>query len=183
MVKDSLIENFAVVCAGNGFRFERHQIETEDGYLLEQFRIPGMIGEDESKDRLKKPILFQHGIVDSAWTWIQNRPDIAPAFVAALAGYDVWLGNSRGNTFSLDFVSPVTQETYWDFDWEQMGRYDVPATFDYITHINGHQKIAYVGHSMGTTQMFYALAKIPDFFRDRMSLFVALAPVTTVQTI
>jgi lysosomal acid lipase/cholesteryl ester hydrolase len=48
-----------------------------------------------------------------------NYPDVAPAFVAARAGYDVWLGNSRGNTFSKEFVSPVTEDNYWDFDWQE----------------------------------------------------------------
>ena len=35
---------------------------------------------------------------------------------------------------------------------------------------------------MGTTQMFYALATMPEFFVARLSLFVALAPVTTVSS-
>lgn len=35
---------------------------------------------------------------------------------------------------------------------------------------------------MGTTQMFYALATMPEFFEGRLSLFVALAPVTTVSS-
>lgn len=61
-----------------------------------------------------------------------------------------------------------------------MGLYDIPATFEYITQVNGHYKIAYVGHSMGTTQMIYALAKIPSFFRDRCSIFVALSPIAAV---
>ena len=59
-----------------------------------------------------------------------------------------------------------------------MGDYDAPAQVDYIRRITGKQKITYVGHSMGTTQLFYALSDKPDFWKDRLNLFVALAPVT-----
>lgn len=31
---------------------------------------------------------------------------------------------------------------------------------------------------MGTTQLFYALSDQPDFWKERLNLFVALAPVT-----
>jgi hypothetical protein len=32
-------------------------------------------------------------MLDSADAWILNHPDIAPAFVWARKGYDIWLGN------------------------------------------------------------------------------------------
>jgi lysosomal acid lipase/cholesteryl ester hydrolase len=49
-----------------------------------------------------------------------NYADVAPAFVAARAGYDVWLGNSRGNTYSCKHIKydPWKNEAkFWDFDW------------------------------------------------------------------
>jgi predicted alpha/beta hydrolase len=70
-----------------------------------------------------------------------NYADIAPAFVAARAGYDVWLGNSRGNTYSCanTMYDPWKNEKkFWDFDWADMGLKDLPATFDYITAKTGH---------------------------------------------
>lgn len=94
--------------------------------------------------------------MDSAFAWVTNYADVAPAFVAARAGYDVWLGNSRGNTFSsshisLDPDSWTDSKEFWDFDWQEMGKYDLPASFDYITETTGYPKLAYVGHSQGTT--------------------------------
>lgn len=110
-----------------------------------------------------------------------NYDNVSPAFVAARAGYDVWLGNSRGNTFSLGHTKYdpwKNEKKYWDFDWEEMGQYDIPASLDYITNITGHQKIAYIGHSQGTTQMFYGLANFEEYYKHKLSIFIALAPVT-----
>ena len=96
----------------------------------------------------KPPVFMQHGIFDSANCWLMNHSDVAPAFVAARAGYDVWLGNTRGNTFSNSHTTFTQKDyQYWEFDWEQMGKYDIPASLDYITKLTGHQKVAYIGHS------------------------------------
>lgn len=63
-----------------------------------------------------------------------NSEDVAPAFVAARAGYDVWLGNSRGNKYSKDHIKyDASWDTkYWMFDWQQMGDGDIPAVTQYI---------------------------------------------------
>ena len=70
---------------------------------------------------------------------------------------------------------------YWDFSWYEMGVYDLPAVYDYIERYHPDQKIAYVGHSEGTTQMFVALAEMEEsYFADKTSLFVALGPVSKI---
>jgi pimeloyl-ACP methyl ester carboxylesterase len=170
--------SFQELCTKYGFRFEAHTVTTEDGYILTQYRIPGLVDDFTTG---KAPLFMQHGLLDSANCWIMNYDDVAPAFVAARAGYDVWLGNSRGNTFSCANVKydPWKNEAkFWDFDWEEMGQYDIPASLDYITALTGKPKVAYVGHSQGTTQMFYGLANYEEYYKEKISIFVALAPVT-----
>ena len=108
---------------------------TADGYILNVFRIPGLINEHYHDNAAKPPVLFQHGLFDSAYCWIVNYADVAPAFVAARAGYDVWLGNSRGNTFSRSHTHldpDHNEKQFWDFSWFDMGEHDLPAVIDAI---------------------------------------------------
>ena len=114
-----------------------------------------------------------------------NTADVAPAFQASRFGYDVWLGNSRGNKYSRAHTkyNPDWDTSFWMFDWESMGDYDLPANLEYIIKTNGHSKVAYIGHSQGTTQLFYALAENESYYADKLSLFVALGPVTKLGNI
>jgi pimeloyl-ACP methyl ester carboxylesterase len=173
---------FEEIANNAGFSFEEHSVTTEDGYILALYRIPGLLGEEPDSE--KPPVMFQHGLFSSADTWIMNYAEVAPAFVAARTGYDVWLGNNRGNTFSRkhETLDPDTDaEAFWDFTWYDMGTKDQPAFFSYIQEHTNNQKIAYIGHSEGTTQMFTALSELEDsFFGDKTSLFVALGPVSKI---
>jgi len=65
----------------------------------------------------------------------------------ARAGYDVWLGNNRGNKYSLKTVEPKTNKDFWNYGYEEMGDFDLPAMIDYILHTTNQTKIGYVGHS------------------------------------
>lgn len=171
---------FEEICTNAGFKFEQHKVTTDDGYILTVFRIPGLLGE-EPPATPKPPVYMQHGLLDSAFCWVSHHADVAPAFVVARAGYDVWLGNSRGNTFSKahEYLNPEhDKDEFWDFSWADMGTYDVPAVISHIQENTGDQKVAYIGHSQGTTQMFYSLAWDPEYHAENTSLFVALGPVT-----
>lgn len=98
------------------------------------------------------PILLQHGLEADMMQWVFNRPEVAPALVLAEAGYDVWMGNNRGNRFSQGHTTLSNKDKkFWDFSWEEMGTYDTPAVIDFILKTTGAEKINYIGHSEGTT--------------------------------
>jgi hypothetical protein len=86
------------ICNYNGFKLEKHQVVTDDDYILSLWRIPGTF--EESPTHTKPPILLMHGLGYDATQWVFNSPDVAPAFVLSRKGYDVWLGNSRGTSHS-----------------------------------------------------------------------------------
>ena len=67
---------------------------------------------------------------------------------------------------------------YWQFSYTEMGKYDAPAQIEEALSRSGRSTLTYVGHSQGTTQMFYALQAQPAYWNTKINLFVAAAPVT-----
>lgn len=116
--------------------------------------------------------------------YVSHRADVAPAFVLAEQGYDVWLGNNRGSKYSHAHLEldPHSRE-YWDFYQEDMARKDLPTIIDHILAQTGHEKLTYIGHSEGTTQFFLGASLIPDYFTAKVNLFVGLAPVASTANI
>ena len=63
-----------------------------------------------------------------------------------------------------------------------MGTYDVPAFTDFILNkTHGKNKIgklaAYIGHSEGTTQFFIGSSLKPEYYKEKVNLFIAMAPI------
>ena len=78
-----------------------------------------------------------------------NHAEKAPAFLASQAGYDVWLTNSRGSGPSRGhlYLDPDEhKEEFWHFDWEDMGREDLPSIFEYVEKVTGYKKAAIIAH-------------------------------------
>lgn len=94
-------------------------------------------------------------MMSSAVTYLNNGPIDSLAYQLSRAGYDVWIGNSRGSGMSRqphDTYHALNEaEEYWGFTWSDIGDYDVPACIEFILDQTGLDDLTYIGHSMGTT--------------------------------
>ncbi|MFS7995287.1 putative triacylglycerol lipase [Helianthus anomalus] len=92
-------------------------------------------------------------------TWLLSPPDQSLALVLADNEFDVWIVSSRGTKYSRDhaYLKPE-DEAYWDWTWDELAAYDLPATFQYV-HGQTGQKLHYVGHSLGTLIAMAAFSK------------------------
>ena len=70
--------------------------------------------------------------------WVTHGPDLSPAFILAEQGYDVWLGNNRGNVFShMHLTIDPDSKEFMDFYQEEMARYDVPTFLNHVISVTG----------------------------------------------
>ncbi|KAF2365993.1 AB-hydrolase lipase domain [Trinorchestia longiramus] len=173
---------------GQGYPIEVHQVVTADGYVLSMHRIPyGLKGfetmttpasNDTDDSSIKRPVAFlHHGLTSSSADYVMNLPGKALAYRLADSGYDVWMANCRGNQYSRVHESlDVEGAEYWNFSWDQIAAFDVPAEIDYVLNVTGQEQVNYVGFSMGTTVFFAAMNDHPDLM-PKIKVMAAMAPV------
>ncbi|XP_072939683.1 lipase 3-like [Epargyreus clarus] len=151
------------------YEAERHKVVTEDGYILNIFRIP----------RKGPPVMLVHGIGDSSDSWLVLGPKNSLACLLADAGYDVWMFNSRGNKYSKTHVRDLSNKELFDFTFEEMGTQDLPATIDYILKRTSRKKLTYIGFSQGTT-IFFIMCSLRPEYNDKINHAILLAPVAWI---
>jgi len=101
-------------------------------------------------------------------------------FELAKRGYDVWMGNTRGNIYSRNHTTLKPEEkAFWDYSWDEFIKFDLPALISHVQKETNRTKVGYIGHSQGTCIMFGLLSSRPEY-NDIIEPFIALAPVTTV---
>ncbi|XP_061962466.1 triacylglycerol lipase 2-like [Populus nigra] len=146
----SMIEPQDYIC-------EEHTVTTKDGYILSLQRIP--VGRSGGTRGNRPPVLLQHGLLMDGITWLLLPPDQSLAFLLADNGFDVWIANTRGTKYSRGHVSLSPDDSaYWDWTWDELVTYDLPATFQYV-HDQAGQNLHYVGHSLGTLIALAAFSK------------------------
>lgn len=136
-----------VVTGLHGYLYDEMDVHTEDGYILTMVRVR----HPDTKNGA--PVIFmQHGLLSSAETFVANSFEKAPAFVFARKGYDVWLGNNRGNLWSRrhERLNPdQDSREFFSYDFGDLGTYDLPAQVDKVREVTGVDKVTYMAHSQG----------------------------------
>ncbi|KAG1176316.1 hypothetical protein G6F70_006433 [Rhizopus microsporus] len=190
------------------YNCEQHVVLTKDNYLLCVHRIPSVKTEHRKVKKFEpqeeieiidnldkfvqikhpKPLGYQgkpvvllyHGFLMSSEVWVSNIDEYRNLpFVLAQRGYDVWLGNARGNKYSQYHLHlNATQQQFWNFSMNEFVMRDLPDTIDYILKQTGASSLTYIGFSQGTAQAFASLSINPDL-NKKVNLFIALAPATT----
>ena len=183
-----LLANVRTIVQSRGFVFEEHFLTTADGYILALHRIR----HPNARQRRRRPVVLQHGVLCTSREFVINSPggNVNESlsmvgnnigFELAKRGYDVWLPNSRGNTYSRNHTSldPERDKKFWDFSFDEMISFDVPTVVDYVLNVTGRLTLGFVGHSQGSTLLFGLLASRPEY-NQKLKPCIALAPITVV---
>ena len=156
---------------------EEEQVITEDRYVN---TIWVLTSKDES-NRNGESVILQHGLIDGGFTWlILGENSLAKKLCDE--GYVVYLPYIRGTQFSrthLDYDSSLNSK-YWDFSFEQMAEYDLPAIINLVKKRDNVEKVNYIGHSQGTLIYFLAYMNNPEYIEKNVKKFVALGTVPNV---
>ncbi|KAF1357624.1 lysosomal acid lipase/cholesteryl ester hydrolase precursor [Lizonia empirigonia] len=163
--------DFAELCDLYGYYCEEHIVQTGDGYLLGLHRLGWKRGEEAERVNAgpgkaglrKKVVYLHHGLMmnSDVWVCLTARERCLP-FALVERGYDVWLGNNRGNKF-------------WNFSMDQFAFHDIPDSINYILETTHQPSLSYIGFSQGTAQAFATLSIHPTL-NEKVNVFIALAP-------
>lgn len=170
LVSDAI--GFIDICDIHGFQANEHIVGTADGYMLGIHQI-------KPKNTTKRlgVVYLHHGLLMNSEIWVANY-DASQSIALQLAneGYEVWLGNNRGNKYSKKHISrnPLSHE-FWNFCLDEFAMYDIPATIDYILKMTNERSLTYIGFSQGSAQAFAALS-IHPILNKQIHLFIALGP-------
>ncbi|KAL8702329.1 MAG: hypothetical protein Q9224_000031 [Gallowayella concinna] len=175
--------DFVDLCSLFGYYAEEHVVQTGDGYLLGLHRLGWRKGEEglrvnAGEESIRKPVVYMHhGLLMNSEVWVcLTEKERCLPFMLVDKGYDVWLGNNRGNKYSKKSIrSSPTSYAFWDFSMDQFAFHDIPDSIDYILATTSQPSLSYVGFSQGTAQAFATLSIHPTL-NDKIDVFIALAP-------
>lgn len=154
---------------------EDHLVRTEDDYILTIHRIP-----PRKESFNGKVVYLHHGLLMCSDVWVCNieRNKNLP-FVLHDLGFDVWMGNNRGNKYSTAHLSRLPKSTkFWDFSIDEFAFFDIPNSIEFVLCRTKVEQLICIGFSQGSAQMFAAFS-LSEELNVKVSQFIAIAPAMT----
>ncbi|KAL2884974.1 putative lipase C16A3.12c [Ceratocystis lukuohia] len=175
--------DFVDLCQLHGYAAEEHVVQTKDGYLLGLHRLAWKKGEEGQRvndgiDSIHKRVVYlHHGLLMNSEVWVcQTEARRSLPFQLVERGFDVWLGNNRGNKYSKKAVNrSPTDAAFWNFSIDEFAFHDIPDSIAYVLSTTNQSSLSYIGFSQGTAQAFAALSIHPQL-NNQVNVFIALAP-------
>ncbi|XP_064468690.1 lipase 3-like [Ornithodoros turicata] len=149
---------------GKGYGFERHDVTTEDGYIVQIHRIPR--GKTACNVTKKPVVFFLTGLYGDSTSFVLDFKDQCGGFYLADRCYDVWIGNYRGSTlYGKRHVNETFQKSpeFWDFTFHEQGIYDLTAEIDYVLQQTCCEKLLFIGLSLGPATFMVMLSERPKY--------------------
>lgn len=172
--------NVQEMCLLFGYDVESHIIKTRDNYLLTAQRLVKVDDVCERRRSNGKVVYFHHGLLQDSEIWVTMiDKDSNLPFILYDLGYDVWLGNNRGNKYSQKHLFfRIDSDDFWDFSIDEFALFDIPSTIDYILEVSGKPSLVYIGFSQGSAQAFASISINPRL-NEKIEKLIAISPATT----
>lgn len=160
-----------------GYEIESRIVTTKDSYLLSLHRLKGGPSKRVPNGKV---VYLHHGLLMCSEVWVtmlekyQNLP-----FILYDLGYDVWMGNNRGNKYSQKHLYYDVHSTkFWNFSIDEFALFDIPNLIEYILKDTGKEKLTYIGFSQGSAQAFASVSVNSELNR-KIDQLIAISPATT----
>ncbi|KAG7892414.1 hypothetical protein KL925_003462 [Ogataea polymorpha] len=163
----------------HGYKVHEHVVQTRDGYLLSIHRI---IAKNAPKNA---PVVhMHHGLLTNSELFVLgDTTSRCLPFRLVELGYDVWLGNNRGNKYSRKHLTFSSRDVrFWDYSLDEFAMFDIPDTIDYILCATNQKDLTYIGFSQGSAQCLAALS-LDCSLNSKIKQFIGLSPAMIPKTL
>ncbi|CAK9436871.1 uncharacterized protein LODBEIA_P13930 [Lodderomyces beijingensis] len=145
------VENINDLVSPQGYVAREHVVTTKDGYLLVVHKLEKANNEvggsgvgsvhSGAPGSGGQIVYFHHGLLTNSELWVlgTSKEKTLP-FLLVDMGYEVWLGNNRGNKYSKKHLklSSLSAE-FWDFSLDEFAYFDIPDTLQYIQDYSSYK--------------------------------------------
>ncbi|XP_015115491.1 lipase 3 [Diachasma alloeum] len=161
----------------HGRKIEWYNVTTDDGYILALHRILSNSSVDGEKSGPRPVVFLQHGLMATSDAFIVYGSPRSLGYQLSDAGYDVWMGNFRGNTYCLTHEKWLSDNSeFWDFSMDEYALQDLPPQIDFVLKATNQSSLSFIGHSLGATTHIMLLSARPEY-NKKMDFVVYFAPV------